>query len=146
MLVHSLRSIMIGREWHWELSSHISSAVRKQREMNVGAQLTFFFYSHQIPLSGIVTAVSRRVFQFHLTQCQQLQQRHAQRCVSWVILDVVLLTISINHHKSTGSLLNVYWKRHSVPGHLQLSTMAICLMKTEIVEMWCYKKGCITLS
>lgn len=57
MLAHSLRSIMIGREWRWELSSHILSAVRKQREMNVGAQLTFSFYSHQIPSSGIDPAV-----------------------------------------------------------------------------------------
>lgn len=57
MLVHSLRSIMIGREWRWELSSHILSAVRKQREMNVGAQLTFSFYSPQIPFSGIDPAM-----------------------------------------------------------------------------------------
>lgn len=89
--------MVMGKSWQQVLKGahYIIFAVRKQREMGVGAQLTFSSFCIY-PLKIVQPLL--KVLSFHFSSVSLKTHRHAQRLVSWEILDPVKLTISVNHH------------------------------------------------
>lgn len=99
--------MVMGKSWQQELKGahYIIFAVRKQREMGVGAQLTFSsFCSLYLPLEVVQPLLK---VLFPLQSVSLKTRRHAQRLVSWEILDPVNLTISVNHHSRECDLLQM---------------------------------------
>lgn len=100
--------MVMGKSWQQELKGayYIIFAVRKQREMGVGAQLTFSsFCSLYLPLEVVQPLL--KVLYSRFSSVSLKTRRHAQRLVSWEILDPVNLTISVNHHSRECDLLQM---------------------------------------
>lgn len=80
-----------------EAACHTDSAVRKQREVNAGAQLAFFFHSVLTPYHGMEPSTFS-VGIFISTQSKN-SLINIPRGVSMGILNPIRLTTKISHHK-----------------------------------------------
>lgn len=100
---HCLHSQEPGRGEHW-----------------FSAQMPFCIWSGNHSIDCCCPHL-KCVFPHQLTQSKtSMSHRHAQRFVSWVILDLVRLTVNINHHKIlTTHIKNIYFQQPRRVAHLR---------------------------
>lgn len=83
-------------EWKQELgvADHMTSTVRRQRELNAGALFIYFSFlfspGHLIPTVRVGPLIS-------VNPTEEFHYRHIQRFVSIVIQNLINLTIKINY-------------------------------------------------